>query len=139
MPNEQYQIIVIEDSPSDALFTKIALEELDDKLTIAWFQDGEEALNFLFPSKKLETNKRYNSIKVILLDLNLPRYNGLEVLRELKKHQETKNIPVIMFSSSEIKSGIDACMEAGAAEYIVKAIDFDDYTQAVKTAVMARL
>ncbi|NJN78383.1 MAG: response regulator [Saprospiraceae bacterium] len=91
---KNYQIVVVEDSPSDALFTKIALEEIDDTLQIAWLQDGEEAINFLFPTagKALESTE-YQSIKIILLDLNLPRYTGLEVLTKLKSHEETKNIP----------------------------------------------
>ena len=77
---KNYQIIVVEDSPSDALFTKIALEEIDETLEIAWLQDGEEAINFLFPNLGQPLDKpEYQSIRIILLDLNLPRYTGLEV------------------------------------------------------------
>lgn len=137
--SENYTIVVIEDSPSDALFTKIALEEISEDLRVAWLKDGEEAINFLFPKDQKTESNTYNSIKVILLDLNLPKYNGFEVLSELKKHETTQKIPVIMFSSSEIKSGIQRCLDAGAEEYIVKSIDLDDYTQSVKRAVEPRL
>lgn len=137
---KNYQIIVIEDSPSDALFTKIALEEVDPTLEIAWLQDGEEAINFLFPnSGNPEPKNQYDSIRIILLDLNLPRYTGLEVLKKLKSHTETEDIPVVIFSSSEMKSGIEECLAAGAEQYIVKSIDFDDYTNNIKKVVTAKL
>jgi two-component system response regulator len=136
---KNYQIVVVEDSPSDALFTKIALEEIDDALEIAWLQDGEEAINFFFPSGEPFSKSEYESIKIILLDLNLPRYTGLEVLGRLKSHDQTKNIPVVIFSSSEMKSGIDECIEAGAEQYIVKSIDFDAYTTAIKEVVSKKL
>lgn len=137
---KNYQIVVIEDSPSDALFTKIALEEVNPTLEIAWLQDGEEAINFLFPDNgNPESKEQYNSIKIILLDLNLPRYTGLEVLKKLKSHPETVEIPVVIFSSSEMKSGIEECLEAGAERYIVKSIDFDKYTNAIKEVVSGKL
>lgn len=137
---KNYQIVVIEDSPSDALFTKIALEEVDPTLQIAWLQDGEEAINFLFPNNSHpKTKEEYNNIKIILLDLNLPRYTGLEVLKKLKSHTETESIPVVIFSSSEMKSGIEECIEAGAEQYIVKSIDFDKYTNAIKEVVSGKL
>ncbi len=137
---KNYQIVVVEDSPSDALFTKIALEEVDSSLEIAWLQDGEEAINFLFPNNGHPMEKSaYNNIKIILLDLNLPRYTGLEVLKKLKSHTETSSIPVVIFSSSEMKSGIEECLEAGAEQYIVKSIDFDAYTNAIKEVVSAKL
>ena len=137
---KNYQIVVVEDSPSDALFTKIALEEIDDTLQIAWLQDGEEAINFLFPNSGQPLNQsEYETIRIILLDLNLPRYTGLEVLTKLKSHAETKDIPVVIFSSSEMKSGIEECIEAGAEQYIVKSIDFDAYTNAIKEVVSEKL
>lgn len=137
---KNYQIVVVEDSPSDALFTKIALEEVDPSLRIAWLQDGEEAINFLFPNNgNPENQSEYNSIRIILLDLNLPRYTGLEVLKKLKSHSETAPIPVVIFSSSEMKSGIEECIEAGAEQYIVKSIDFDAYTNAIKEVVSTKL
>jgi len=137
---KNHQIVVVEDSPSDALFTKIALEEVDPTLKIAWLQDGEEAINFLFPNQgNPAIASEYNSIRIILLDLNLPRYTGLEVLSKLKKHPETATIPVVIFSSSEMKSGIEECIQAGAEQYIVKSIDFDAYTNAIKEVVSAKL
>lgn len=137
---KNYQIVVVEDSPSDALFTKIALEEVDPSLRISWLQDGEEAINFLFPNNgQPDTESEYNSLRIILLDLNLPRYTGLEVLKKLKSHSETAGIPVVIFSSSEMKSGIEECIQAGAEQYIVKSIDFDDYTNAIKEVVSAKL
>jgi two-component system, response regulator len=136
---KNYQIVVVEDSPSDALFTKIALEEIDDNLEIAWLQDGEEAINFFFPTKEPLTPAAYSSIRIILLDLNLPRYTGLEILAKLKGNDQTKHIPVVIFSSSEMKSGIDECLEAGAEQYIVKSIDFDAYTNAIKEVVSTKL
>jgi CheY-like chemotaxis protein len=136
---KNYQIVVVEDSPSDALFTKIALEEINDTLEIAWLQDGEEAINFFFPSGKPFAQSEYESIRIILLDLNLPRYTGLEVLEKLKSHDQTKDIPVVIFSSSEMKSGIDECIAAGAEQYIVKSIDFDAYTNAIKEVVAVKL
>lgn len=137
---KDYQIVVVEDSPSDALFTKIALEEVDDSLSIKWLQDGEEAIKFLFPRNNEPAEKTYyQSIHIILLDLNLPRYTGLEVLTKLKQHEETKHIPVVIFSSSEMKSGIQECLDAGAEQYIVKSIDFDAYTNAIKKVVSEKL
>jgi two-component system response regulator len=136
---KKYQIVVVEDSPSDALFTKIALKEIDDTLEIAWLQDGEEAINFFFPLGKPFSKSEYESIRIILLDLNLPRYTGLEVLERLKNNDKTKDIPIVIFSSSEMKSGIDECIEAGAEQYIVKSIDFDAYTDAIKEVVSKKL
>lgn len=137
---KNYQIIVIEDSTSDALFTKIALEEVDPTLKIAWLQDGEEAINFLFPDNgQPEKMEQYHNIKVILLVLNLPRYTGLEVLKKLKSHTETAPIPVVIFSSSEMKNSIEECIKAGAEQYIVKSVDFDEYTTAIKKVVSTKL
>jgi len=137
---KEYQIVVVEDSPSDALFTKIALEEIDDTLSIKWLQDGEEAINFLFPENNQPAKSEYyQTIHIILLDLNLPRYTGLEVLTKLKSHEITQGIPVVIFSSSEMKSGIQECLDAGAEQYIVKSIDFDAYTSAIKKVVSEKL
>ncbi len=130
------QIVVVEDSPSDALFTKIALSEVDESLQIEWLKDGEEAINFFFSeSGTPKAVTVYERIKVILLDLNLPRYTGIEVLHKLKAHPETASIPVVIFSSSDMRSGIEECLKAGAEEYVVKSIDFDTYTNAIKRVV----
>jgi CheY-like chemotaxis protein len=134
------QIVVVEDSPSDALFTKIALSEVDDSLQIEWLKDGEEAINFFFSESGVpKAVAVYESIKVILLDLNLPRYTGIEVLHKLKAHPETASIPVVIFSSSDMRSGIEECLRAGAEEYIVKSIDFDTYTNAIKRVVSGKI
>ena len=124
-------ILLIEDNPHDAELTSKALRKsgLADKLLV--LQDGVEALEFLFGTGAYQDRDPYYLPKVILLDLKLPKVDGLEVLRRIKSEDRLKMIPVVVLTSSEQDSDIQESYRLGANSYIVKPVDFDKFFQAV--------
>jgi DNA-binding response OmpR family regulator len=94
--------------------------------------DGEEALNFLFAKGKFSNRNQASRPKIVLLDLKLPKIDGLEVLREIKGNPATKMIPVIVLTSSKEESDIVESYMMGVNSYIVKPVDFDKFVDAVR-------
>jgi two-component system response regulator len=126
-PSPLIDILLVEDNPNDAELTLRALKEHNLANTVHLARDGAEALEFLFG----EGPGRTAVPKVILLDLKLPKVDGLEVLRRLKADDRTKLIPVVVLSSSREEPDIATSYRLGANSYIVKPVDFEAFVRAV--------
>lgn len=128
MKDEDVEILLVEDNPSDAELTIRALKSKRLSNNVVHVKDGAAALHFLFGNGTSPTNTRP---KVILLDLKLPKVNGLEVLERIKSNPETKSIPVVVLTSSREDSDLARCYELGANSYIVKPVEFESFVSAV--------
>jgi len=129
MDNE-IEILLVEDNAADEELAIIALKNHKIKNKIKIARDGVEALEYLFGSVDSETLKQVNPL-VVLLDLKLPRINGLEVLRRIKEHPEAKKIPVVILTSSSEEKDILESYQLGANSYIRKPVDFDQFTEVI--------
>jgi two-component system, response regulator len=124
-------IVLVEDNPRDAELALRALKKrnLADKLV--WVRDGAAALEFIFGAGTDGNREVCHRPKVILLDLKLPKVDGLEVLRRLKAHEEAKTIPVVVLTSSREERDIVQSYKLGVNSYIVKPVNFDNFSEAV--------
>ena len=125
-PPSEVEILLVEDNPDDAELTLRALtrHNLANRVHVA--RDGAEALDFL-----LGDSSRAPVPKVILLDLKLPKVDGLDVLRRIKENDRTKAIPVVVLTSSREEPDIVTSYRLGANSYIVKPVDFEAFVRAV--------
>jgi len=123
-PEATVVLLIVEDSPSDLALTKHALEESGMPLTLVAARDGEEAMAVL---------RRGRLPDLILLDLNLPRKSGLEVLTELAGDAELRRIPVVVLSSSAAQKDVREAYDRNANAYLVKSLDLDEFVGAVQT------
>lgn len=128
-PNQQ-EILLVEDSPSDAKLTIMALKEGKIANKIVHLKDGEEALNYIFSEAPYANRPMINPI-LILLDLKMPKVSGIEVLRKIKADERTKTIPVVVFSSSQEDPDVKECYALGVNSYIVKPMEFDEFSKVV--------
>jgi two-component system, response regulator len=126
------EILIVEDNPHDAELTIRALRQkaLVNEVFIA--EDGQEALDFVFCREKFSGRLPANSLKVIFLDLKLPKISGLDVLREIKSNPITKQMPVVIITSSREDPDIKKAYELGANGYVVKPVNFDDFVKAIQ-------
>ena len=126
------EILIVEDNPTDAELMIRALKKhnLANELFVA--EDGQQALDFIFCKGQFESRHPLKSIKVIFLDLKLPKINGLEVLKEIKSNPETKKLPVVIITSSKEDPDIKAAYDLGANSYVVKPVDFNDFIKAMQ-------
>jgi CheY-like chemotaxis protein len=129
--NQPVEILLVEDSSADAKLTMRALQKNHLSNNIVHLPDGAEALDFLFAQGKYSDRNVEQTPKIILLDLNMPKVGGLEVLREIKKDERTRRIPVIVMTSSKEDSDIIASYDLGVNSYVVKPIGFDNFSKAV--------
>ena len=129
--HKNLQVLLVEDNEGDVRLIKEAFQEskVDKSFSVA--KDGEDALNFLYKRGQYSEN----SIRpdIILLDINLPRKNGFEVLEQIKNDPDLKRIPVIMLSSSSSEDHIHKSYDLNANCYVTKPVDFDEYIQVVHT------
>jgi two-component system, response regulator len=129
---QDVEILLVEDNPNDAELAIRALKKNKLANKVVHVGDGEEALDFLFGRGKFLDRQIENGPKVIILDLKLPKINGLEVLQEVKSHPILKKIPVVVLTSSSEESDLIESYNLGANSYIVKPVDFDKFTVAVR-------
>ncbi len=127
----QGQILLVEDNPRDAEMTMRAFNKRNLADRIVWVQDGAEALQHVFGSSETNTGQVVNRPKVILLDLKLPKVDGLEVLRELKSRPESRTIPIVVLTSSREEQDVVRSYELGVNSFVVKPLDFDGFSAAV--------
>lgn len=127
------EILLVEDNPNDIELALHALKKNHIANRIHVVRDGAEALEFIFGTGEYQhrTQQRYPQPKVIFLDLKLPKVDGLEVLRILKSDERTQSIPVVMMTSSHEERDILESYRLGVNSYIVKPVDFDQFTEAV--------
>jgi two-component system, response regulator len=126
------EILIVEDNPNDAEMALRALKKNNLANNVLIVEDGEEALDFIFARGKFADRGKNMSPKIILLDLKLPKIDGLEVLKEIKSHAKTKIIPVIMLTSSREEADVLKSYQLGVNSYIVKPVDFDKFVEAVR-------
>jgi CheY-like chemotaxis protein len=128
----QVEILLVEDNPHDAEMALRALKKnkLSNKVLVV--NDGVEALDFIFARGNFSGREKSSLPKMILLDLKLPRVDGIEVLKEIKSRPETKVIPVIVLTSSQEETDIIESYKLGVNSYIVKPVDFDKFVEAVR-------
>lgn len=133
MINEQdVEILLVEDSPSDVELALHAFKKHNIANVIHVARDGAEALDFIFGTGDHEGRNLTNGPKVVLLDLKLPKVDGLEVLKRLKSDHRTRSIPVVMLTSSREERDIIDSYELGVNSFITKPIDFEQFTEAVR-------
>ena len=124
-------ILLVEDNPRDVELTLRALKKRNLANRVFVVEDGAEALNFIFCRGQYAQREVGHPPKVILLDLKLPKVNGLEVLRAIRADEQTRRIPVVMVTSSGEGPDIKAAYELGANSYVVKPVEFDAFQEAV--------
>jgi two-component system response regulator len=127
---ELVEILLVEDSPTDAELTLRALRRHNLSNNVVWVKDGAEALEFLHCRGKFAERKN-GTPKLILLDLKLPKIDGIEVLRELKTDSKTKIIPVVILTSSQEERDLVESYRLGVNSYIVKPVDFEKFLETV--------
>lgn len=130
MSPKPLNILLVEDNPRDTELILRALEKQNLGGEVQVARDGAEALEMLFTAGE-NGSQLWENLKVIFLDLKLPKVSGLEVLRAIKTDVRTQSIPVVVLTSSPQESDIDACYHLGANSYIVKPMELDEFSQAI--------
>jgi CheY-like chemotaxis protein len=130
--NIEVEILLIEDNPNDAELAMRALKINKLANNVIRVCDGEEALDFIFARGQYKTRERLNIPKLILLDLKLPKVDGLELLKIIKADQVTKLIPVVVLTSSKEEKDMIESYRLGVNSYIVKPVDFDKFIESVR-------
>lgn len=125
------EILLVEDNPHDAELTIRALKKKHLANRVFHVADGVQALDFLFARGRFADRKMEDSPKVILLDLKLPRINGLEVLRTIKQDDRTRVIPVVIVTSSAEDPDINTAYLLGANSYVIKPVEFEVFIEAM--------
>jgi CheY-like chemotaxis protein len=125
-------ILLVEDSASDEALALRALRGASAPHCVLVVRDGAEALDFLFGRGSHARRAPSEPPKVVLLDLNLPKIGGLEVLREIRADERFRNLPVVILTSSQEESDVLRGYNLGANSYIVKPLDFTQYTSAIR-------
>jgi len=131
MEHTEVEILLIEDNLNDAELTIRALRKSNIANKLIHLKDGAMAIDFLFGIGEYEGRNTNNQPKVILLDLKMPKVDGIEVLKEIKSNEETKSIPVVVLTSSKENPDVEQAYALGANSYIVKPVDFENFRIAV--------
>jgi CheY-like chemotaxis protein len=132
-PFEQVEILMVEDNPMDAELTIRALKNGGLANKLLWVKDGQQALDFLF--RQGEFAEREDTVpRIVLLDLKMPRVDGIEVLRAIRADARTKPIPVVIMTSSQEEQDVVRSYELGVNSYVVKPVDFNAMAELVRQA-----
>jgi len=129
--NELGRILIVEDDPKDVELTLTALEEYNLANEVVVTRDGEEALDYLYCRGNFKMRTSDNPA-VLLLDLKLPKVDGLEVLQQIKADEKLKMIPVVVLTSSREERDMVASYKLGVNAYVVKPVDFHEFVNAIK-------
>jgi CheY-like chemotaxis protein len=130
---EKVDILLVEDNPTDAELTMRALRKGNLANHITWVKDGSEALEFIFRSGAYAGRPDQHP-KLILLDLKLPKVDGIEVLKRIKADERTRAIPVVMVTSSAEGRDITESYKLGVNSYVVKPVEFEQFSETVAKA-----
>lgn len=125
------EILLVEDNPHDAEMTIRALKKANLANKLIHVKDGAEALDFIFSRGDFSDREIEDKPKVILLDIKMPKVDGIEVLRQIKAHDDTKTIPVVIMTSSKEEQDIITSYNLGVNSYVVKPVDFESFAKAV--------
>ena len=123
------RILLVEDNPGDIRLTQEALKESQVEIHLDVVTDGEQAIDFLMKRNKFTEAVRPH---IVLLDLNLPKKNGIEVLKEIKADESLKRIPIIVLTTSDADHDITKAYSLHANCYILKPVDFDDFAKVIR-------
>src|SRR6478609_626568 len=124
MTQTAIEILLVEDNPNDAELTIRALKKNNLANSLVHLEDGQEALDFLY-------DEQNEMPKLILLDLKMPKIDGIDVLRKLKSDEKKRIIPIVVLTSSKEEKDIVESYKLGVNAYIVKPVDFDQFVKAV--------
>ncbi len=127
------EILLVEDSINDAELTIREMKKHNLANDLFHVKDGEEALNYIFGKGSFSNRIIEHRPKLVLLDIQMPKVNGIEVLERIKSDERTRTIPVVMLTSSKEDPDIKRCYELGANSYIVKPVNFEAFTTAIKS------
>ena len=127
------QILLVEDNPQDAELTIHALKSCGLADDLVHVRDGQEALDFIFGTGAHAGRDVRQQPRVVLLDLKLPKVDGIEVLRQIRSDERTKLLPVAVFTSSREESDVRATYRLGVNSFVVKPVDFESFSQAVSS------
>ncbi len=131
MENSELEILLVEDNSNDAELTIRALKKNHVTNNVIHLKDGAEAIDFIFCEGQYSDRNISNKPKAILLDLKMPKVDGMEVLKKVKSDERTRMIPIIVLTSSKEDPDIKTCYDLGANSYIVKPVGFDNFIKAV--------
>jgi CheY-like chemotaxis protein len=131
-PENIVEILIVEDNEQDLALAQRALRKANVTNRIHVARDGEEALEFLFCEGQFVGRKMEDGPKVILLDLKLPKIDGLEVLQRIKSDPRTKSIPVVVLTSSKEQNDVVETYNLGVNSYIVKPVNFEQFSETVQ-------
>jgi DNA-binding response OmpR family regulator len=129
--NKLGRILMVEDDPKDVELTLTALEEYNLANEVVVTRDGEQALDYLYCRGEYKTRSSGNPA-VMLLDLKLPKVDGLEVLKQIKSDADMRMIPVVVLTSSKEEKDMVASYKLGVNAYVVKPVDFHEFVNAIK-------
>jgi CheY-like chemotaxis protein len=132
MVDQRAEILLVEDNPNDVKLTLHAFKMANLANTVHVARDGVEALEFLFGAELDSGERLPERPKLILLDLKLPRLDGHEVLKRIKNDPRTCGIPVVVLTSSSEERDVMRTYEVGANSYIIKPVDFEQFTESVR-------
>ncbi len=132
MTDHPIEILLVEDNPDDVELTLHAFRKNNLTNSVHVARDGEEALDFIFARGPYAGRAKAERPKVILLDLKLPKVDGLEVLRQVKSDPETKVLPVVVLTTSREERDVVESYRLGVNSYIRKPVDFEQFTEAVR-------
>ena len=131
---EETDVILVEDNPNDAELTMRALRKSVARERLAHVDDGVKAIDLLFGPEGLLAKSKVRLPRMILLDLKLPKVDGLEVLRRIKADDRTRRIPVVVLTSSKEERDIEESYRLGVNSYLVKPVGFAEYVSSVESA-----
>jgi CheY-like chemotaxis protein len=131
MAQEQVEILLAEDNPEDAEMTMRALRRNNLANKLHWVKDGAEALDYLFCTGQYASRDASRPPKLVLLDIKMPKVDGIEVLRRLKADAATRSIPVVVMTSSNEERDVFESYRLGVNSYIVKPVQFDAFMETV--------
>lgn len=129
---EYVDILLVEDNLQDAELTIRALRKHNASINLVHVKDGAEGLDFLFCKGQFSERNKKSHPKIVLLDLKMPKIDGLEVLRIIKSDPETRHIPVIILTSSKEERDLVESYHLGANSYILKPVEYEKFMEAVK-------
>jgi two-component system, response regulator len=132
MPRDRISILLVEDSPADAELARACLRDSRIANNVTWLRDGQDALDYILRNSLPNGTTPPQPPDLILLDLNMPRLGGIELVRRLKANDATKNIPIVVMTASKEDHDIIESYNIGTNGYIVKPLDFASFVEVTR-------